>query len=74
MTQYIFERFPNVSLLGTYVTFQEKGVVRELGKVFGLPKEEIDVLCDKNTMYRNWTRLPCWSLNTVNCLKECPII
>ena len=47
MTQYIFERFPNVSLLGTYVTFQEKGVVRELGKVFGLPKEEIDVLCDK---------------------------
>ncbi|MEQ9582978.1 MAG: DNA polymerase III subunit alpha, partial [Arenibacter sp.] len=47
MTRYIFERFPNVSLLGTYVTFQEKGVVRELGKVFGLPKEEIDVLCDK---------------------------
>ncbi|MEG3658543.1 DNA polymerase III subunit alpha [Arenibacter palladensis] len=47
MTQYIFDRFPNVSLLGTYVTFQEKGVVRELGKVFGLPKEEIDVLCDR---------------------------
>ncbi|MDL5514470.1 DNA polymerase III subunit alpha [Arenibacter sp. M-2] len=47
MTQYIFERFPNVSLLGTYVTFQEKGVVRELGKVFGLPKEEIDILCDR---------------------------
>ncbi|MDO6604526.1 DNA polymerase III subunit alpha [Arenibacter palladensis] len=47
MTQYIFERFPNVTLLGTYVTFQEKGVVRELGKVFGLPKEEIDVLCDR---------------------------
>tara|TARA_R110002049_G_scaffold68029_7_gene176410 strand:- start:2687 stop:5695 length:3009 start_codon:yes stop_codon:yes gene_type:complete len=46
MTQYIFERFPNVSLLGTYVTFQEKGVIRELGKVFGLPKEEIDILCD----------------------------
>jgi DNA polymerase-3 subunit alpha len=48
MTQYIFERFPNVSLLGTYVTFQEKGAIRELGKVFGLPKEEIDVLCDSN--------------------------
>ncbi|MBC8767837.1 DNA polymerase III subunit alpha [Arenibacter sp. BSSL-BM3] len=47
MTQYIFERFPNVSLLGTYVTFQEKGVIRELGKVFGLPKEEIDILCDR---------------------------
>ncbi len=45
MTRYIFECFPNVSLLGTYVTFQEKGVIRELGKVFGLPKEEIDHLC-----------------------------
>lgn len=44
ITQYIFKRFPNVSLLGTYVTFQQRGVIRELGKVFGLPKEEIDAL------------------------------
>ncbi|WP_411029796.1 DNA polymerase III subunit alpha [Spongiimicrobium sp. 3-5] len=44
MTEYIFERFKNVALLGTYVTFKEKGVVRELGKVFGLPKSEIDFL------------------------------
>ena len=45
MTQYIFDRFDHVALLGTYVTFKEKGVIRELGKVFGLPKEEIDFLC-----------------------------
>ncbi|MEL6918364.1 MAG: DNA polymerase III subunit alpha [Bacteroidota bacterium] len=44
MTQYIFERFEHVALLGTYVTFKERGVVRELGKVFGLPKSEIDFL------------------------------
>lgn len=44
MTEYIFERFEHVALLGTYVTFKEKGVVRELGKVFGLPKAEIDFL------------------------------
>lgn len=44
MTEYIFERFDNVALLGTYVTFREKGVIRELGKVFGLPKDEIDFL------------------------------
>ncbi|WP_276389321.1 DNA polymerase III subunit alpha [Eudoraea chungangensis] len=44
ITQYIFERFPYVSLLGTYVTFKERGVIRELGKVFGLPKAEIDLL------------------------------
>ncbi|SFU53077.1 DNA polymerase-3 subunit alpha [Pustulibacterium marinum] len=42
ITQYIFQRFPNVALLGAYNTFQYRAVVRELGKVFGLPKEEID--------------------------------
>ncbi|WP_282179007.1 DNA polymerase III subunit alpha [Maribacter stanieri] len=48
MTEYIFNRFENVALLGTYVTFQSRGVIRELGKVFGLPKDEIDLLCDGN--------------------------
>ncbi len=48
MTKYIFERFKNVALLGTYVTFKWRGMVRELGKVFGLPKDEIDNLCDGN--------------------------
>jgi len=42
--RFIFTSFPNVALLGTYITFQFKALVRELGKVFGLPKEEIDVL------------------------------
>ncbi|WP_422082211.1 DNA polymerase III subunit alpha [Ulvibacterium sp.] len=46
MTQYIFDRFDHVALVGTYVTFKRKGVVRELGKVFGLPKEEIDILSE----------------------------
>ncbi|TXD53999.1 MULTISPECIES: DNA polymerase III subunit alpha [unclassified Polaribacter] len=44
VTQYIFDRFDNVALLATYVTFKYRAVVRELGKVFGLPKEEIDKL------------------------------
>ncbi|MBI1222536.1 MAG: DNA polymerase III subunit alpha [Bacteroidetes bacterium] len=44
MTRYIFERFPHVSLLGAYNTFQYRAVIRELGKVFGLPKHEIDLL------------------------------
>jgi len=46
MTQYIFDRFEHVGLLGTYVTFKDRGVFRELGKVFGLPKSEIDFLCE----------------------------
>ncbi|MFY0592038.1 DNA polymerase III subunit alpha [Roseivirga sp.] len=42
ITEYIFNRYPNVALLATYSTFQFKAVVRELGKVLGIPPHEID--------------------------------
>ncbi len=44
VTQYIFDRFQekHVALLGTHATYQGKSPIRELGKVMGLPKEEID--------------------------------
>lgn len=45
VTAFIFGRFKNVALLATYNTFKYRAVVREMGKVFGLPKEEIDKLC-----------------------------
>jgi DNA polymerase III alpha subunit len=43
---YIFKRYghEHVCLLGSYTTFQSRAIIRELGKVFGLPKEEIDQL------------------------------
>jgi len=46
---YIFKRYgrKHVALLGMVTTFQYRAVVRELGKVFGLPKEEIDQLAHK---------------------------
>ena len=44
VTSYIFKRFKNTALLATYNTFKYRAVIRELGKVFGLPKEEIDKL------------------------------
>jgi DNA polymerase-3 subunit alpha len=47
ITRYIFERFGKkngVALLGAYNTFQHDAVIRELGKVFGLPTGEIDKL------------------------------
>lgn len=42
--EYLFQRYTtaHACLLGTHVTFQKRSVLRELGKVFGLPKEEID--------------------------------
>jgi DNA polymerase-3 subunit alpha len=47
MTRYIFDRFGtrgNVALLGAYNTFQQDAIVRQLGKVYGLPPGEIDRL------------------------------
>ncbi|MFM9943703.1 MAG: DNA polymerase III subunit alpha [Bacteroidia bacterium] len=47
ITDYIFKTFNrnnNVALLGAYNTFQHDAVIRELGKVFGLPPGEIDRL------------------------------
>ena len=44
VTDYIFRTYKNTALMGTYVTFKSRAVARELGKVFGLPKENIDKL------------------------------
>lgn len=49
VTAYIFKRFPHVALVGAYSTFQYRAVVRELGKVFGLPKHDIDRLAAGKT-------------------------
>lgn len=45
---YIFKRYGkrHTALLGATVTFQGSSIVRELGKVYGLPKEEIDKIAD----------------------------
>ncbi len=44
VTAYIFKKYENTALLAAYVTFKRRAVMRELGKVFGLPKENIDKL------------------------------
>jgi DNA polymerase III alpha subunit len=43
---YVFKRYgkSHVALLGSYTTFKEQSSVRQLGKVFGLPDDEIKVL------------------------------
>lgn len=46
---YIFKRYgkDHVALLGSHTTFQYNAIIRELGKVYGLPKFEIDELAEK---------------------------
>jgi DNA-directed DNA polymerase III PolC len=46
---YIFKRYGQkyTALLGTVSTFKDRSILRELGKVYGLPKEDIDRLVDE---------------------------
>lgn len=41
---YIFQKYPNVALLGAMSTFRDRSFLRELGKIYGLPKGEIDLM------------------------------
>jgi len=43
--QYIFEKYPgHTALVGSYSTFEKKSCIRQIGKVFGLPDHEIEIL------------------------------
>jgi DNA polymerase-3 subunit alpha len=52
---YIFKRYgySHTALLGTINTFRGKSIIRELGKVHGLPKEEIDNLIENPSALHN---------------------
>lgn len=61
ITRYIFEKYgwEHTALLGTYITFEHKSAFRELGKVFGLPADEITRLQKNpnslgNDQYGKW--------------------
>jgi len=46
--EYIFKKYPkwHVAFLGTMSTFKDRAIIREIGKVLGLPKAEIDSFTD----------------------------
>ena len=48
VTDYIFKRYGSeyTALLATYNTYKGKSIIRELGKVVGLPKSDIDRLIE----------------------------
>lgn len=56
---YIFKRYGRqyVALLGSFPTFKHDAIIRQLGKVFGLPDEEIKILQRDNKVtdqYGRW--------------------
>jgi len=61
ITDYIFKKYgwQNTALLGSYITFERKSALREIGKVFGLPADEITRLqknpvVQENDQYGKW--------------------
>lgn len=63
VTDYIFKRYghTHTALICTHSTLKGRAIVRELGKVFGLPKSEIDLIVRnrknqdaRNDKYVNW--------------------
>lgn len=52
---YIFKRYgrENTALLGTMSTFKDRSIIREIGKVMGLPKSEIDGFTDPTKALEN---------------------
>ncbi|MDX9812199.1 MAG: DNA polymerase III subunit alpha [Bacteroidales bacterium] len=55
VTDYIFKRYGmrHTALLGTINTFRGRSIIRELGKIHGLPKEEIDAIIDDPSAENN---------------------
>ena len=49
VTDYVFKRYgkEHTALLATYSTFKGKSIIRELGKVVGLPKADIDIIVNE---------------------------
>ncbi len=61
ITDYIFRKYgwDKTALLGSYITFDHKSALREIGKVFGLPADEITRLqknpvLNENDQYGKW--------------------
>lgn len=54
---FIFNNFPYTALITVYNTFKFKAAIRELGKVFGLPKSEIDLLSSGDYHYQKLDKL-----------------
>jgi hypothetical protein len=76
---YIFKRYgsQHTALLGTMSTFKDRSIIREIGKVMGLPKSEIDGFTDQtraainqnnDTLKRSWPFMSEWPI----CLTSAP--
>ncbi|HUW91878.1 MAG TPA: DNA polymerase III subunit alpha [Bacteroidales bacterium] len=74
VTEYIFRRYGHrhTALLGTIGTFRGRSIVRELGKVHGLPVEEIDALITDPSSVSNRGEIQDMIFETGNRIADYP--
>lgn len=71
---YIFNKYKdkNTALLGAISTFRDRSIIRELGKVYGLPKGEIDRLIDDPASIQNKHEITDLILSVYNKMADFP--
>ncbi|SFS87910.1 DNA polymerase III subunit alpha [Sphingobacterium wenxiniae] len=74
MYDYIFNRYQtgHTALMGAMSTFRSRSILRELGKVYGLPKSEIDRLVDEPEHMLNKNEVTNTILSVYNRMADFP--
>ncbi len=74
MYDYIFARYgsQNMALMGTMSTFRSRSIIRELGKIYGLPKTEIDRLVHEPQNMLNKNEVTNMILSVYNRMADFP--
>ncbi len=72
MYKYLFGRYENVALMGAMGTFKDRSIIRELGKIYGLPKSEIDRLIKDPTHMLNENEVTKMILDIHNQMEDFP--
>lgn len=74
MYDYIFTRYgsKNTALMGAMSTFRSRSIIRELGKIYGLPKNEIDRLVHHPSDMLNKNEVTQMILSVYNRMADFP--
>lgn len=74
MYDYIFRRYQSehTALMGAMGTFRDRSILRELGKVYGLPKSEIDRLVNEPHSMLNKNEVTNTILSVYNQMADFP--
>lgn len=70
--EYIFKTYENAALMGAMGTFRDRSILRELGKIYGLPKGEIDRLIKEPESLLNKNEVTSAILGVYNQMADFP--